>query len=234
MSITFNFNLKNSNEMGIILIKKPTIQRAERDVEKINIPGRSGFLTRMKKTYREKTIELECVLKESASIENVCAWLTGMGKLSFSWETDREYTVVIANAIPFEEILKNYKNFIITIDAQPFAHSKIEKELNLNVGTNAINIAGTVYNNPTLLIEGSGTFKISVNGKDIQIETTDNANIDCDLLNACKNDLVTNLNNKLKGNLADITLLPGQNNINITVVSGTLLSFRCKYKEAYL
>lgn len=97
----FIFKNKSSKDMGIFIDKIPFITKPSKNVEKIEVAGRNGFLTQDYNTYKSTTKSVECTILNLKNIDNICSWLNGSGDLIFSNEDDKIYKATIINQIPF-------------------------------------------------------------------------------------------------------------------------------------
>ena len=127
----------------------------------------------------------------------------------------------------------NSKRFVIPFECKPFSKSIAEITKSLAVGNNSISINGTGKTYPIIDIQGTGTFKITMGNKIINLkDISGNIRIDNELMNATSIDGLTNLNNKMSGEF--INLEKGTNLIVVEKVSGTLTSIKMEYQEAWL
>jgi len=74
----------SSLDMGITVNKLPPITKASRDITKIIIPGRDGFLTHDLETYGSTIKSVECTILDISLVDQVLAWLDGSGEVIFS------------------------------------------------------------------------------------------------------------------------------------------------------
>ena len=116
---------------------------------------------------------------------------------------------------------------------QTFSKSIAKTTKTLAVGNNSISVNGTGKTYPIIDIQGTGTFKITMGNKIINLkDISGNIRIDNELMNATSIDGLTNLNNKMSGEF--ISLENGTNLIVVEKVSGTLTSIKMEYQEAWL
>lgn len=142
MQSYFIFNNINSKDMGIVVNKLPQILKAERNAEKVEVLGRDGFITEDYGTYKGIVKSVECTIKNTDKINEICTWLDGVGEVIFSNEDDKIYRATIINQIPFEKIIREYYSFIIQFDCQPFKYARNDvgyfTTLSYNVERNSI------------------------------------------------------------------------------------------------
>lgn len=159
----FIYNNIDSRDMGILVNELPPIIKAPRDINKIIIPGRDGFLTEDFQTYGGTVKSCECTILDITQVDQVLAWLDGSGEVIFSNQLDRKYQACIINQIPFNRIIRKWYKFIVIFDCQPFS-------LVINSPVITMTIPGTIVNpgnhpsKPTIKIYGNGAISLVVNG----------------------------------------------------------------------
>lgn len=155
----------SSDEMGIIVSKTPAISKGKRNIEKISIPGRSGFLSFDHGTYESFIISVECHFNKGVtSQDELLAWLDGFGKLSF--DNVRQWDAVIVNSISLEKVIGLYRSFLIQFECQPIAEAINENIFVVTTNPATLNITGaTAQMEPILEITGSGDVQVSINNK---------------------------------------------------------------------
>lgn len=166
----FIWNGVKSTDMGVIMLKAPSISIPQRRVSEIKVSGRNGVLHEDDKTYGNYTKEAECHVMDRSQIDEVCGWLTGFGEVIFSSEPDKVYRAYIKNQISFESIMKNINDFLIQFDVEPFKYNinPIADELTLTNPT-IIRNGGTVYSEPIITVYGSGDITLTINGVDFPL-----------------------------------------------------------------
>ena len=200
--------------MGILVNALPPIIKATRDMTKISIPGRDGFLTQDFETYQGTVKSVECTILDITMVDQVMAWLDGSGEVIFSNQDDRKYQASIMNQIPFSRIVRKWYKFIVIFDCQPFA-------LMLNSPVITLAAPGSIYNGgtykskPVIKIYGTGTIDLSVNGNAIHITNViGHVTIDSELMDAYKDTLLKN--SDMAGDFPELVV--GENTISWTGV----------------
>lgn len=170
----FTFKGINSLDMGVVMLKAPSIYKPSKKVNEIEIAGRNGILHEDTNAYENYTKEAECYVTDRSKIDEVCAWLNGYGEVTFSSEADKIYRAFIKNQIPFNNILLNLNDFLVQFDCFPFKYSvnKADEEMSLTTGTTIYN-QGTVYSEPVITIFGTGDVTIKINDKDFTVTGID-------------------------------------------------------------
>lgn len=221
-----NIDLKTK---GIIVEKTPKISKGKKDIETYTIPGRNGFLNIDKGTYQPFNITLECHAKETANFDEIKAFLDGYGTLTF--DNEREYTAIINNAIPFEKV-QMFKSFVIQFMVNPIAHDITETTYTVASTSSTLTInGGNTTIEPNLEIKGSGNVSITINNKTFNLKNL--VSTKTYYLNSELKEIVDNSGNNCSNQMQYEfpTLKPGNNTISYT---GTISTFKIKYKKSYL
>ncbi len=147
MALYFIWNGKDSRSMGIELGAAIPIVRPEERVEHVQIPGRSGDMTRLESDDDSDPVFNSYI--QTATIEvngnyrtrEIFNWLRGSGYVTFHGEPDRRQEARIIGAITLNRHSKNGPYWVgeCQFYCQPL------KEL-LQGKTNGIAPNGTVYN----------------------------------------------------------------------------------------
>lgn len=160
----FIWNGVSSLDMGVVMLKAPSIFIPQRKVNEIKISGRNGVLHEDEKTYQNYTKDAECHVMDRSQIDEVCAWLTGFGEVIFSSEPDKVYRAYIKNQIEFGSILKNINDFLVQFDVEPFKYSvnRDDETLTFETETCLYN-KGTFTSEPILKIYATGNITLHIN-----------------------------------------------------------------------
>lgn len=205
----FIFNNINSLDMGIVVNKLPPIVKAEKNIEKIEVIGRNGFLTQNYGTYKGTVKSIECTLMEDSKIDEVMAWLDGYGDLTVSNQLDRTYKATIINQIPLSQVIPQIHEFIIQFDCQPFGYSLNNNPITKITGNNAMTINEnnfieifnpcTVESAPVITIWGYGSIDLNINDNIINLTNIANhITIDSEIMDCYRDGQL--MNNYMKGN----------------------------------
>lgn len=170
----FIFKGINSLDMGVVMLKAPSIIKPEKRVNEIEISGRNGVLHDDTETYLNYTKECECHVMDRSKIDDVCSWLNGYGEVIFSSEPDKIYRVFIKNQIPFNNILLNINDFLVQFDTYPLKYNvnKSDDEIILTSGTTIFN-KGTYYSDPIITVFGSGNITLNINNNKFVLNDVD-------------------------------------------------------------
>lgn len=207
-----NFIFKNisSLDMGIMVNALPPIIKAARDINKVVIPGRDGFLTEDFETYQEIIKPVECAILDITKIDQILAWLDGSGEVIFSNQNDRKYQGSIINQIPFERVMRKWYKFIVIFDCQPFARMLENLDITLTAPGSIYN-GGSYKSRPVITVYGTGSIDLTINNKVVHFtNVSEYVTIDSDLMDCYKNTALKN--SDMIGDFPE--LLPGENTIS--------------------
>lgn len=197
----FTFNDYDSRELGIFIEEMPEIVSATDKTEIIKIDGRDGFLSYSSDARDSFPLSITCRLNEDASIDNVCAYLRGIGKLVLSNNSKRFYNAIIYNQVSFSRTFRQYKTFTILFECQPYAY-EIEndtftyRKFNSPLTFILDNETNATFK-PTIKVCGDGDTTLTINGNTINLTLDDYMTLDFELEDATKNGV--NRNNKISG-----------------------------------
>lgn len=231
----FIWNGTNSTTKKVgVKVLPPRFKPAER-VELITVPGRNGYITQSEGVYESMTITVECWLKQDADIYDVINWLKGSGALIFSDDTNKMYEATIVNAIPFERVLKQWREFVIQFELQPFCKGITLQSTTITSPTltGSKTVGGNINTEPIITLTGTGNFIITINGKAISlINVVGSIVIDSALYNCTESNGTINANNKMSGEFP--VLVPGNNTISIAIDSGAFTTLKLEYYDKWL
>jgi predicted phage tail component-like protein len=196
----------------LILNKLPPIIKPAKDVDKIEIPGRDGFLTNDLGTYRGFTKTVECTIINLEDIDFISQWLSGGGEVVFSNEPDKKFKAVIINQIDFVKILQTFRSFIILFDCQPYKYAIDNNPITILTPQTIVN-GGTKSSLPILKIYGNGNINLVINGNIINLtNVSEYLVIDSELMDAYKDTMLKN--NEMNGEFPELRI--GANSISWT------------------
>jgi phage-related protein len=217
----------SSKDMGLLVNEVPPIIKVNRDINKITIPGRDGFLTEDFGTYGSTVKNCECTLLDIANVEQVVVWLDGSGEVIFSNQPDRKYKASILNQIPFERIMRQWYKFVVIFDCQPFGLAIENDVITLTAPATLYNI-GTYKSKPVIKVYGNGSIDLTVNSKIVKLtNVVDYVVIDSDLMDCYKGILLKN--NSMLGEFPELKV--GENVIDWT---GSVIKVEIQPRWCYL
>lgn len=170
----FIYNGIDSRKMGVRVTAMPPTVRAEKRVETIAIPGRSGSLHIYDNAYENYTKTIECAIKDRQRIDEIAAWLDGSGEIIFSSEPDKVYKVHIINTISITQMMLVFQKFQVNFDTFPFKYSvnAFNDEMKLTEPKIILN-KGTIYAEPIITVHGAGQVTIEINGASYGLSNID-------------------------------------------------------------
>lgn len=217
--IDFEFDGILGSSIGIFATGYPSIPAAVEKVEQVEIPGKSGTLCVRKKCFEETeiTIEFNYIGKEK---EWYSRWRTVKElfsarntTLKFGDDEEFYYRISYVKLETNERMSRRigkFKAIFVTKDGLSYFAS----------GNRAIDVSETKYNpgifsQPIYQITGEGMCTITVNGKEMTANVSDNLTIDTESMIAYRED-GTLTNTAVKGNYENLYLQAGENTISVT------------------
>lgn len=168
---------------GLIVSSLPPITKPKMRTEIVTIDGRDGsIITDLGYEAYDKTVEIG--LARGYNIDNIIAWLNGVGLIVFSNEPDKYYQAKIIDQIDYEKLLR-FKTAKVTFNVQPFKYSTTDRvktfdNLYSQDRITVIN-AGNYTSKPRMTFYGSGMVNVSLNGKEqFTLDMTDDGKITVD------------------------------------------------------
>ena len=212
---SFNFLSKDSfADFGIVIEKRPIIPKSQRNIQYLDVPGRSGSLKVDDATYNDVVIPIQCGFSDgnvANKADTIKAWLdSGEGHLILSNQEDKYYLAHVSEQFDISQELKVFGKFLVNFRCRPFKYSTENTPITaVNSGT--ITNPGTVASDPIIVITGTGNITLTINDTDIYlIGIVSNITIDSVLKDAYKG--TTLQNSKMLGDFP--ILIPGDNDIS--------------------
>ena len=186
--VYFIFN--NISSQDYLTIKTlPSIFKAQKDINLIEVEGRSGFLTQDLGSYRGIVKTIECIVKDLSQVDYICEWLDGSGEVIFSNEPDKVYKAVINNQIELSMLVKTYHSFLVQFQCQPYKYS-LQNEIITLQATGTIYNSGSTISKPIIKLFGTGSLTLTINGNIVNLtNVVDYVTVDSNL-EECFKDLV--------------------------------------------
>lgn len=208
-----HFIFKNiSSEDYLMVNKLPSIFKASKDIEKIIIEGRNGFLTSDKGTYSGTVKSVECTIMDLENLDFICGWLDGSSEVIFSNEPDRIYKATIINQIEFKKVAATFHTLIIQFECQPHKYSLANSIITLTSPGTVFN-SGSVISKPVLKLYGTGSIDLNINSNIINLtNVSEYVVIDSELMDCYKETMLKN--NDMNGEFPE--LIVGTNSISWT------------------
>ncbi|GAB6174509.1 hypothetical protein JCM15765_39870 [Paradesulfitobacterium aromaticivorans] len=157
---SFNFQGKDSyTDFGIKVEKRPIIPKQQRNIQYVEVPGRSGSLKIDDATYKDMIIPIQCGFSDTFVTDKadlVKAWLdSGEGPLIFSNQLDKYYLAHVSDQVDIGQEFKVFGKFLVNFRCRPFKYDLDNMAITLtSAGT--ITNPGTVASEPVILVTGDG------------------------------------------------------------------------------
>lgn len=222
----------DSRELGVVMEKLPEFFRPLRNVELIQVSGRSGRLEQDDETHDVYTTSMK-VNCFGVPYRDVYAWLSGAGWLISSDEPDRAvwasmHMPINPTRMRVEE--KCYHSLICTVYCQPYRYFYPEADDAVVTATpGEIDNPGTWKAEPEITIRGSGDISVTLGQYQMGFEgLADGIIVDCEMEECFSLD-----KSQLMNSYADIEefprLQPGANYIQWTGnVESVTVRRRCR------
>ena len=160
----------NVNTLDFALIEDlPMVDKAEDDIEFIEIDGRHGFLTFDKKSKKPIDYNLRLIVDGLDKIDLIKSIFNGSGKLVLSNNKERYYKAVVTNTMTFNRQVKEKYEIEISFKLQPFAYELNEGTIVLN-SNRIINNITNATSQPIIIVNGLGDGLLTINDNVIQLK----------------------------------------------------------------
>lgn len=209
----FTFKGISSLDKNITIKKTPPFSKPKLRGEKLSIPGRNGSLFFSEESYDDAVMPIECFVRSDNLAEaarDIKGWLNGEGNLSFSEDPEVFYKAKVVNYFDISYLIRNYGEFVVLIDLEPFSYKLGVQDLMLVEGGVIYN-PGTIESQPLITIYGNGNITIAINGNSINLNgISGSITIDSVLQDAYSGS--SNLNNQMSGDFPEFKV--GANTIS--------------------
>lgn len=198
----FTYKGTTSMSQGLIIEKKSTYAGAERDVEYLQIPGRSGDLMIDKKRYKNVPIEYSVIaldrgVKSIAQIaHDVKGWLAaeiGYFELTDTYDPNYYRVAAFNDRFDIEQELPFLGKAKILFNCKPYKYLISGKSTITLTSHGAINNPELFPSLPYIKITGSGDITLTINNKNFVFRSvSEYIEIDSETMNAYKGTLSQN------------------------------------------
>lgn len=181
MSLIDNFNTfwydgKKLSELGAVISERPKIRCAEKDIEFIDLPCKSGAVYIDNKRYKNVEFSVKiralpsfCQMTLECFDETIKDWLKTEGYKEYrdTYASGYFRKAVVTRIDDVVEIAKNVFETEITFSCMPFRY-KDSGTFAITKGTNSNTLIFSLYNyencesEPVITISGSGTYTITI------------------------------------------------------------------------
>ena len=201
---------------GLLIQNLPPISKPKQRVQVEEIDGRDGdIITYLGYGAYDKQFKIG--LYGSYNVDEIIEYFNSQGIVIFSNEEDKYYNYQIIEQIDFDRLLR-FKEATVKMHIQPFKYSAEDNQKMFTISdTTHINIrnSGNIYSRPVLIIEGSGSIDLYLNGNQLfAIDMGDYTSITIDTNNMNAYNGSTLLNRNVSGSYDNFKLNVGNNTIS--------------------
>lgn len=226
----FTFAGETSADFGVIVSQAPTFERPTRKGQAFEVPGRNGVILQQQDAWADVTrVYNICLAVDYAEdlpdeVNEFAAWLNsvkGYQRLEDNFEPDIFRLAYYSGGGDITNNFMQYGEAAISFSCRPerfYKSGDIDREI---TNGDTVNNPTRFYAKPLLHIEGSGVVSVKIGADTIVAEITDYINIDCDRMNAYREES-ENMNSYIAG--AFPKLAPGNNAIELvgTITKATI------------
>ena len=208
----FTWNGTRCTDYGIHVVRQPDLIRPPERITFTSVPGRSGTFTTLEgmDVYDDFLLSVECVIRDTASLNSIFAWLKGSGKLTLATRPVGFYNACIVNQISLEQILRGnpHKRFVLNFRCQPFFYLSGVANISIPASGTYLTNPGSVFSEPVLKVTLTSDAQITMGGSYFELAgITGTVTVDTPLKETYKS--YSSYNSKMSGDYP--TLLPGEN-----------------------
>lgn len=229
----FKFNNKYASEFGVYAVNRPAIVAAEKNIELIEVPGRSGSITLDDETFKDIEIDINCNFKVKKAEDfgkksrMIKSWLNAEidNKLVFNDDLDFCRLVKKVTISNFERESKYIGTFEINFICSPFEF--------LLDGFNEHSLEDCKVNSyytskPLYHFVGEGMAHLEVNGNYININVGQDAYVDTEL-QLTYNGNGDIVNTDLNGDYEKLFLKSGNNDLLLESKTGVQVQVKPRW-----
>ncbi len=192
----FEWNGVRCTDYGIRVTELPPITLPSERVSFVDVPGRSGGLTKTEgdDVYEDLLLTATCIVQNTERLDEIAAYLKGSGKVSFANREEGFYEARIVNQIPFDVILRGnpHRRFAVNFRCKPFFYLDDSPTYSLTRSTFLTN-PGAVHSEPVITVYGSGDITLMVGMSIIELsEVSGSITLDTPLMEAYSNGISAN------------------------------------------
>ncbi len=208
------FIFKDINSLDLEIVIKdewlPPVQKADDDVEIIEVPGRDGYLTISKNRKKPIVKTVTAVLINEKNKHIVREWLYGEGRLILSNESDVFYKARVVNNPQFQDFWSGYGwQFEVEFLCQPWAYLLTGEEVITITKKNTVIHNPGAISKPLIKVYGDDAVDLMINDKIHKFSNiSEYAIVDSELMEVYKETSLV----KYYGEFPEF--VPGKNNIS--------------------
>lgn len=169
----FIFNGVDSRDIGLKIKDVPFDILPNRRITETELVRYDGTLYRDEKTYESYTLDLDCVMVDNFTMDNIRRvknlFKGGEGEIIFSHKPTNIYKVRLTNTINFIELLNLTGSCLLSFKVEPFSYLS-EGKVAINVPNNTtITNLGNYESKPLIkVLNPTANVVITINGKQMK------------------------------------------------------------------
>lgn len=222
----FTFKGHSSLDFGLYIVTKGSHHGAARDVAYTSVPGRSGDLVIDNGRYKNIQIPYKLALLNTSGksfsvvAKEIRDWLlseSGYFRLSDTYDSEYFRLAAYSDEADIEQELSDVGNLSIAFNCKPFKYSfSGQNTVTLTRSGSTITNPESFESLPYIKITGTGTIKLTVNGKPFTFTgVSEYVEVDSEMMNCFKGNILKNDTMTSDG---FPVLKPGNNTISWTGV----------------
>lgn len=119
----FSFNGISSKDMNLLVKKSNHLSSFPKNLELVEIPGRTGKLIIDDESFGNKAIDIECILKSKNNLiedaKNIAKWLqVPKGYKQLIFDDGAVFNAVCINQIDIQKIVELFGEVVISFEAE--------------------------------------------------------------------------------------------------------------------
>lgn len=121
--LEFTFNGVSCNDFGLMVKTSNHLSSFPKNLELIQIPGRTGSLIIDDDSYGNKVVEIECILKSDKplieSSKLISKWLQGVrGYKTLQYNDGSVFNAICVNQIEISKVIENFGEVVIQFEVE--------------------------------------------------------------------------------------------------------------------
>ena len=167
-SFTIDNRINSRSDLGLRITQPPVIPISKRLVDSIAVDGREGSLTILR-GWEDVRFNMKAALlgeNQHSRFREILPIILYAKTVSFSDDSDVYYNVKHVQAGALERRLYSLYEFSLSFICSPFRYIRNVPPITLTSSGTVANI-GTVYSLPKIVVFGTGSRTLTINGKHI-------------------------------------------------------------------
>ncbi|MCL1904229.1 MAG: phage tail protein [Oscillospiraceae bacterium] len=167
-SFTLDNSINSRTDLGLRITQPPVIPMSNRLVDSIAVDGREGSLTILR-GWEDVKFNMKAALlggNQHRRFREILPMILTTKTVSFSDDPDVYYNVKHVQAGTLERRMYSLYEFSLTFVCSPFRYIQNTMPVTMTSSGTVTNI-GTVYSLPKIVVFGTGSRTLTINGKPI-------------------------------------------------------------------